>query len=207
MARRARTMAEARRELEAVNTDLVIMDRGLPDGDGLQLCLTLRKDKRFAAMPILMLTGRAETCDRILGLRFGADDYLTKPFEVEELLARVDALIRRASPGLASAAAILECGPIAVDLPKRLVTTYGEPIQLGNVEFKLLCVFMERAGAVLARKFLSDSVWGGLIYDPADRLLDVTIGHLRKKLGPAAEMLVTVRGVGFKMEAPPSRRR
>jgi len=97
--RTAKTLKEGNEAIEKYGADLILLDRHLPDGDGINLCLTLKKDPRFRTIPILMLTGMAETGDKVLGLRFGADDYLTKPFDMEELLARIDALTRRLPPG------------------------------------------------------------------------------------------------------------
>ncbi len=199
LVRAARTLAEGRRLLEQANTDMIIMDRGLPDGDGLSLCLTLRKDSRFRGVPIIMLTGKDAPPDKVLGLRFGADDYLAKPFEMDELLARVDAILRRTCPGAVFLAGRLEAGGIVLDLPGRRVMVKDGVIDLTGREYELLRVLMEKAGTVLTREFLLGTVWkaqGGTV---GRKTVDVTVMNLRRKLGDKGALIVAVRPDGYKM--------
>jgi DNA-binding response OmpR family regulator len=199
LVRLAKTMQEGYELLEQANTDMIIMDRGLPDGDGLRLCLTLRKDSRFQRVPILMLTGKADPADRVLGLRYGADDYLAKPFDVDELIARVDAILRRTSPAAAYLAGRLEAGGIVLDLKGRRVTIKGDIIALTGREYELLRVLMEKAGTVLTREFLLGTVWKASEGTVGRKTVDVTVMNLRRKLGGKGAMIVAVRPDGYKM--------
>ena len=192
-----KTMAEAGKILEAETPDLLILDRGLPDGDGIRFCMMLRKDARFRAIPVLMLTGKSEPAERVIGLRYGADDYLTKPFEVEELLARIDALVRRTRPDLASFSSRLERGAITLDIPGRQVTCGGIVIPCTHMEYELLRVFMERPGTLLTRDFLLRRVWRSAEVGP--KTVDVTVMTLRKKLGRAGNLIEAVRGFGYRL--------
>lgn len=200
--RSAGTLLEGRRLLEDSRPDLLVLDRGLPDGDGVKLCLELRRDSRYRDLPILMLTGKSETVDKVLGLRFGADDYLPKPFDVEELLARADALIRRAMPGLSGYSPRLHCGPITLDTGSRAVTVEGNEIDLTPTEFDLLRLLMERAGAPLERAFLLETVWKSAGTRVAEKTVDVTVMNLRRKLGQAAAVIEAVRGCGYMARDP-----
>lgn len=191
----AASLGECRKGLEAASPDIIVLDRGLPDGDGLQLCLTLKKDPRFKAIPILMLTGKSEVTDKILGLRFGADDYLTKPFDIEELRARVDALIRRAYGSLSSK---LTRGVIMIDIRARTVTLKDQPLELTNREFALLRVFMENPNVVLTRDSLIASVWNNANL-AGSKVVDVTVMNLRRKLGGAESPISAVRSFGYKL--------
>ncbi|PKM98898.1 MAG: DNA-binding response regulator [Elusimicrobia bacterium HGW-Elusimicrobia-3] len=139
----ATTLAEGYKELEKARPDLIVLDRGLPDGDGVKFCLTLRKDSRYRTIPILMLTGRGEVEDRILGLRLGADDYMVKPFDMEELLARMDGLVRRNQPELAGGSGRMQFKGIVMDLRGRQVLANGEEIKVSPREYELLRIFLE----------------------------------------------------------------
>jgi two-component system, OmpR family, response regulator MprA len=172
--------------------DLVVLDLGLPRLDGVEVCRRLRKD---GDVPILMLTARAETEDRVNGLDSGADDYLVKPFERQELLARIRALLRRRPPrGTAS----LEVGDLQLNPDTREVKRRGREIELTNREFELLEFLMRNERLVISRERLLDEVWG---YDPmaATNTIDVFISNLRRKLESADEprLLHTKRGAGY----------
>ena len=177
--------------------DMIILDRGLPDGDGIQLCVTLRRNRLYQAIPILMLTGRASVLEQILGSRFGADDYLTKPFAIEEFRARVGAVVRKISSGAEAPVAL--CG-IAMDFKARTVTLKNRSVELTNNEFELLSVFMKSPSTVFTRDSLIESVWR---YTPPNNpiAVDVIIMQLRRKLGKAGSLIRTVRSLGFEFNS------
>ena len=179
--------------------DLVILDWMLPDISGIELCRRLRSRPESRQLPIVMLTARGEESDRVRGLSTGADDYIVKPFSVPELLARVAALLRRASPE--RVADVLGFGDISLDREKKRVTRAGRPVDLGPTEYRLLEFLMERPGRVFSREQLLDSVWGSDIYID-ERTVDVHVGRLRKALnrGDEADPIRTVRGSGYALD-------
>ena len=190
------SMKAARAALQCEKPDIIILDRGLPDGDGFQLCLSLKKDNALKSIPILMLSGKAGTPDKILGLRFGADDYLAKPFSIEELVARVDAIIRRIcgslSPNVSHAG-------ITIDLKARTATYGGQPLELTNREFALLRIFMENPNTLLTRKQILETVWAGTnVSDP--KVVDVTLMNLRRKIGGDGGHISTIRSAGYRLD-------
>ena len=172
--------------------DLVVLDLGLPGMDGVEVCRRLRSD---GDVPILMLTARSETEDRVAGLDSGADDYLVKPFERQELLARIRALLRRRPP---RGSASLEVGDLALNPDRREVRRGEREIELTNREFELLEFLMRNERLVVSRERLLDEVWG---YDPmaATNTIDVFISNLRRKLeeGGESRLLHTKRGAGY----------
>jgi two-component system, OmpR family, phosphate regulon response regulator PhoB len=178
---------------------LVVLDWQLPGISGLELCRRIRHRDATRAMPVLMLTARGEEGDRIRGLETGADDYVVKPFSVPELVARVRALLRRASPQLVSDT--LERGDIVLDRASHRVTRRAREVRLGPTEFKLLEFFMENAGRVLSRQQLLDGVWGRDTFIDG-RTVDVHVGRLRKALirGTDRDPIRTVRGSGYAFE-------
>ena len=183
--------------------DLVILDVMLPGRDGFEVCRELRS--RGSQVPVLMLTARSQVIDRVVGLKLGADDYLTKPFEMIELLARVEALLRRSSASSAPAAAAMPTGAytfgdVRVDFRRAEVFRGDEPVTLSALEFKLLAYFIQNRGALLSRDELLDKVWG---YDamPVTRTVDVHVGSLRQKLerNPSRpELFLTVHRRGYR---------
>ena len=179
--------------------DLVILDWMLPRLDGLEVCRRIRRD---SIVPILMLTARSEEIDRVLGLEVGADDYLTKPFSVRELLARVRALLRRieldqSGKTAESTPPVLQAGPLRVDVNQHLVSVDGRPIDLTPREFDLLALLVGNPGRAFARDYLMEKVWG---YDAggSDRTVDTHVLRLRKKLGVVGDRVETVWGIGYR---------
>jgi two-component system phosphate regulon response regulator PhoB len=190
---------EADLRLRESTPDLVILDWMLPGVSGIELCRRLRSRPETRQLPIVMLTARGEESERVRGLSTGADDYVVKPFSVPELLARVAALLRRASPE--RVADVLGFGDIAIDREKKRVTRGGRPIDLGPTEYRLLEFLMERPGRVFSREQLLDGVWGSDIYID-ERTVDVHVGRLRKALnrGDEVDPIRTVRGSGYALD-------
>lgn len=176
---------------------LIILDVMLPKLDGFEFCKIVRQESRA---PILMLTARKEAVDRILGLEIGADDYVTKPFSIREILARVKAILRRTSAP-AEAGSLLRAGRLEVDLEKYECRLAGRPFALRAKEFEFLKVLMQARGKALSRDELLEKIWG---YDKSmdidTRTVDQHVARLREKLGPEAERLVTVKGVGYRFK-------
>lgn len=193
----AATSAEdGEHHLAAGAFDLAILDWMLPDRSGIDLCARIRKTGSHAALPVLMLTARGEEADRVRGLKTGADDYVVKPFSVPELMARIAALLRRASPERVSDA--LSHGDIILDRAAHRVTRGSREIALGPTEYRLLETLLESVGRVLTREQLIDRAWGS-VTEIDDRTVDVHIGRLRKALirGNEADPIRTVRGAGY----------
>ena len=184
--------------------DLVLLDLQLPVLDGLEVCRRLRAGGDD--VPVLMLTAREGTRDRVTGLDLGADDYLPKPFALEELLARMRALLRRAKAKAASQD-VLVVGDLRMVLPSREVTRAGRPIELTRTEYELLELFMLHPRQVLTRTQILHEVWG-FDHDPGSNTLEVYVGYVRRKLeeGGQARLLQTVRGVGYTLRADGSPR-
>jgi len=197
----ASTIKDAEAAFSRGCPDLIILDRGLPDGDGIQLGMRLKKDPALRGVPLLMLTGKAETADRVLGLRLGADDYLAKPFALEELLARADALVRRSNGG-GFASSQIACSGIVVDVRSRRVLADGNEIKITGREYDLLKALVERAGTALSREFLMETVWRSLAEDKEMKIVDVTVMGLRRKLGAAGGRIIAVRGMGYMLQKP-----
>ncbi len=191
--RRADTaMAEA---LDGLS--LIVLDLMLPGGHGLDVLKHVRS--RQQQMPVLILSGRSETSDKVRALELGADDYLTKPFWPEELLARVKARLRR--PVLASSTGAVQVGPLRLDAAGRTVSVDTTAVDLTRVEFDLLHALATRAGAAVSRTWLVDHVLNP-DRDGGERTLDVHISRLRRKLGAAGAMVTTVWGIGYRLQAP-----
>lgn len=196
----ADTLQKARNSLSRALPELIILDRNLPDGDGLDLCRQLRADTKSASLPLLFLTGRKAAEEKVLGLRGGADDYLTKPFNTEELIARVEALLRRS--GKMEEPSEQAAGDLKLDLKSRKAFIKNKEVALSGKEFDLLWYLMYRRNHVLTRDFLLQHVWGyesGL--NLTTKVVDVTLSHLRDKLGPIANMIAAVRGFGYRFDS------
>ncbi|MDC3957377.1 response regulator transcription factor [Polyangium jinanense] len=184
--------ATAIQQIQALSYDLVILDWMLPEMDGLSVCRTVRQ--RGCQVPILMLTARAEVPERIAGLDAGADDYLAKPFDLGELLARVRARGRRAS----LVDAVLRVGPLVVDRADRRATVDGRRIDLTPREFALVAYLAREAGRVVPRTELLAKVWE-TSFDPGSNVVEVHVKNIREKLGPNASLIETVRGIGYRL--------
>jgi len=177
--------------------DLVVLDVMLPGLSGLEICRALRGDKATAAIPIIMVTARAEETDRIVGLEIGADDYLAKPFSPNELVARVRALMRR-SKRTDAEVTTLSFGQIVMDLSRHIVSDNGRDVRLTAKEFLLLQYLLEHRGRVLSRDLLLGDVWG-YRYTGGTRTVDVHVRRLREKLPALVDALVTVKQFGYKL--------
>jgi two-component system alkaline phosphatase synthesis response regulator PhoP len=179
--------------------DVILLDVMLPGGNGFDICRAVRQ--KGVTTPILMLTARGQVVDKVVGLKLGADDYLVKPFEMAELLARIEALLRRsASTTAAPTSDSYKFGDVAIDFRRAEVTKNGAPVELSAREFKLLRYFIEHRGAALSRDELLNEVWG---YNamPSTRTVDVHIAWLRQKIEDNPrhpQLILTVHGLGYK---------
>ena len=181
--------------------DLLVLDLMLPGVHGLDVCRSLRSNPGSAALPIIMVTARAEEADRVSGLDLGADDYVTKPFSPKELVARVAALLRRATRPAATAAAAVQYGPVALDRDHHQVTDAGADVTLTAKEFLLLEYFLQHRGRVLSRDLLLTDVWG-YRYTGGTRTVDVHVRRLREKLPVLANAIDTVKQFGYRLVDP-----
>jgi DNA-binding response OmpR family regulator len=182
--------------------DLLILDLMLPHVDGLEICRAARAYEQTSAVPIIMLTARAEESERIIGLELGADDYIAKPFSPSELVARVRALLRRAHRQPVTTST-LEYGPIVMDAERHTVSSNGKDVTLTAKEFLLLEYLLRHKGRVLSRDLLLTDVWG-YKYTGGTRTVDVHVRRLREKLASLGEAIVTVKQFGYKLlEQPP----
>ncbi len=187
--------------------DVILLDIMLPGLDGLEVCKRLRNNKLTKKIPIIMLTAKSEEFDKVLGLELGADDYITKPFSVKELVARVRARLRRVEEDIVVpaksdiAGSVIKIGEIEIDKEKYEVRKNGDKISLTLKEFELLHILAENRGKVLTRDFLLDKVWG-YDYIGETRTVDVHIRHLRQKIGDdegSSQLIETIRGVGYRL--------
>ena len=192
----ALTGEEALKRCEVEKPSLVLLDIMLPGIDGLEVCRRLKGDRTTSNIPIIMLTAKGDEVDKILGLELGADDYITKPFSVRELAARVKSLLRRVAPQQESEPQTLRAGDIMIDITNYEAFKGGEKLSLTLKEFELLKVLVLSRGKVLTRDFLLDRIWGYEYYGET-RTVDVHIRHLRQKLGEEP-YIETVRGVGYR---------
>lgn len=182
--------------------DLLLLDLTLPQQSGLEICKEIRRDQNLNRLPIIMVTGRAEVSDRILGLEVGADDYITKPFEPKELLARIRALLRRVEP-VEEDEKVISAGPLLIDPASYRVTRDNNPLTMSTLEFRLLYYLASHPGKVHSRDHLLDAVWGTEHF-VTPRIVDVYIRSLREKIEENASRPVfikTQRGAGYMFEA------
>jgi len=190
-----RALDLAQRELP----DAIVLDLMLPELDGLAVCRILRAHDNTKHIPILMLTAKTQEADRVVGLELGADDYITKPFSVRELIARIKAVLRRTRSETPEE--VLKSGAFQIDLGKHEVTVKGKPVTLTAKEYGLLTTLLEVKGRVLSREQLLERVWG---YDRSveieTRTVDLHISQLRRKLGAEGKRLLTIKGAGYRFE-------
>jgi two-component system alkaline phosphatase synthesis response regulator PhoP len=194
------TLAKARARLKKQAPEMIILDRNLPDGDGVDLLSEIRSDDKLSALPVIILTAKKDVVDKVAGLRVGADDYVAKPFNTEELVARVATILRRS--GKSEEPTTIEAGGIKLDRASRKVHIGAKETPLSAKEFDLLWFLVYRKGHVLTRDFLLQHVWGydsGI--DLTTKVIDVTLSHLRNKIGPVADKIVAVRGFGYRFDA------
>ena len=196
----AGTLAAARAYIKKTPPELVLLDRNLPDGDGIDLMAEIRADPKLSSIPIIILTAKKDVADKVSGLRTGADDYVAKPFNTEELVARVAALLRRSGKGVQTPS--VESSGIKLEQESRKAWIGGKEVPLTAKEFDLLWFLIDRKNRVLTREFLLQHVWGydeGM--DLTTKVIDVTLSHLRQKIGPVADKITAVRGFGYRFDA------
>ncbi len=188
----------AQRELDAVLPDVILLDWMLPGQSGLALARHWRKQERTRFIPILMLTARGDEPDKVAGLDAGADDYITKPFSTQELLARIRAVLRRRAPESVNDSVAI--GALVLDAATHRISFQNQELKLGPTEFKLLHYLMTHAERVHSRSALLDKVWGDHVFIE-ERTVDVHVKRLREALGAAGTMVETVRGAGYRLTA------
>lgn len=180
--------------------DLIILDLMLPGMDGLEVCKALKSERKTAAIPLIMLTAKSQESDKVLGLELGADDYVTKPFSLVELIARIKAVLRRVKEK-DKLPEVMRTGDLSMDFSKISVSVKDKPVELTSKEFELLKTLIKAKGRVLSRDYLLDNIWG---FDHAieiqTRTVDVHIRTLRKKLKSEAKRIVTVKNYGYRFE-------
>ncbi len=193
----AENWEDAKERLAARIPDLIILDVMLPDGDGMEICRGLRKD--FPEMPIIMLTAKDKVSDKVFGLESGADDYMVKPFETLELVARIKACLRRVSTPVVRDNAVI--GSLKVDFKKRIVTVSGKKIDLTPREYSLLCFFIDHRGEAVSREQIRKNIWKDSKIYSWSRVIDVHIQHLRQKIEKDPtnpNFIITVPGAGYR---------
>ena len=198
----ATTGEQALAQLRRRVPDLVLLDLMLPDLSGTEICRVVKSDPRTRNVPVMMLTAKGEEVDKVVGFELGADDYVTKPFSVRELVLRVRAVLRRATgTGPAASAALEPVGPLRVDVEAHRAFVNEEEVVLTPLEFRLLVTFMSRVGRVQSREQLLMDVWE-MSSEIETRTVDTHVKRLREKLGAARDLLETVRGVGYRLVEP-----
>lgn len=202
--RAALTGEAAREELEREpRPDLVLLDLMLPDVPGTEVCRRIRAQERTARLPVIMLTAKGEEIDRVVGFEVGADDYVSKPFSVRELVLRIRAVLRRSQEApAAEPEAEATFGLLRIDRPGHRLWLEDEPLKLTALEFRLLCTLFDRRGRVQSRDVLLADVWG-IDGDVTTRTVDTHVKRLREKLGRAGAYIETLRGVGYRFRQTP----
>jgi two-component system phosphate regulon response regulator PhoB len=191
-------------QLATNSFDGVILDLNLPLVPGLEICRRIRRDPSLSALPVIFLSARAEEIDRVVGFEVGADDYVTKPFSVRELILRVNSVLRRARPGATPEATLdrIAFGLLSVEPAGHRVWVGGDEVELTPIEYRLLTAFLDRRGRALRREDLLARAWGSE-WQITPRTVDTHVKRLRAKLGPAGGYLETLRGVGYRWAAAP----
>ncbi len=186
--------------IKSKKPDIIILDIMLPDMDGLELCKLLKSDKQTENIPVIMLTAKSTEIDKIVGLELGADDYITKPFSIRELLARIKAILRRTKKkNCPEEENQYQYKGLKIDFEKFSVEIGNKPVKLTSKEFKLLSLLVKSEKKVLSREYILDEIWKNED-DVFDRTVDVHIKNLREKLGEYGKYIKTVRGIGYKWE-------
>ena len=196
----AGSLAEGKKVFLAETVNLIILDLMLPDGSGLDFCREIKSNPSSSSTPIIILTAKTDEVDRVVGFELGADDYVTKPFSVRELLLRVKAILKRAPSSTSQSIGEQIVGNLKIDFDAHIVLVKGEEIKLTALEFKLLKHFLDRRGRVQSRDQLLQDVWG-YSSDITTRTVDTHIKRLREKLCSAGDYIQTIRGVGYKFNS------
>ena len=193
----ASSLSEGRQKLESASFTLLLLDLMLPDGSGLDLCRELKQDKSLSSMPVIILTAKDDEVDKVVGFELGADDYVTKPFSVRELILRVKAVLKRGERKSDNMEVQRQFGELKIDVDSHEVFVNDEQVSLTALEFKLLRQLVDRRGRVQSRDQLLSDVWG-YSSDVTTRTVDTHIKRLREKLGDMGKYVQTIRGVGYK---------
>jgi two-component system phosphate regulon response regulator PhoB len=191
----ASTAADGLRLARDIKPELILLDLMLPDQPGTEVCRAIKKDPTTSDTRVIMVTAKGEEIDRVVGFELGADDYVTKPFSVRELMLRVQAVLRRKAE---TDTEVIELGELRIDKAAHRVTVHGEEVQLTSLEFKLLVTLVTRQNRVQTRSVLLSDVWG-IDADITSRTVDTHVKRLREKLGSAGQYIETVRGVGYRV--------
>jgi two-component system phosphate regulon response regulator PhoB len=198
----ASSLSEGREKLESASFSLLLLDLMLPDGSGLDLCRELKQDKSLSSMPVIILTAKDDEVDKVVGFELGADDYVTKPFSVRELILRVKAVLKRGERKSDNMEVQRQFGELKIDVDSHEVFVNDEQVSLTALEFKLLRQLVDRRGRVQSRDQLLSDVWG-YSSDVTTRTVDTHIKRLREKLGGMGKYVQTIRGVGYKFTRTP----
>jgi two-component system phosphate regulon response regulator PhoB len=198
----ASSLSEGREKLESASFSLLLLDLMLPDGSGLDLCRELKQDKSLSSMPVIILTAKDDEVDKVVGFELGADDYVTKPFSVRELILRVKAVLKRGERKSDNMEVQRQFGELKIDVDSHEVFVNDEQVNLTALEFKLLRQLVDRRGRVQSRDQLLSDVWG-YSSDVTTRTVDTHIKRLREKLGDMGKYVQTIRGVGYKFTRTP----
>ena len=198
----ASSLSDGREKLESASFSLLLLDLMLPDGSGLDLCRELKQDKSLSSMPVIILTAKDDEVDKVVGFELGADDYVTKPFSVRELILRVKAVLKRGERKSDNMEVQRQFGELKIDVDSHEVFVNDEQVSLTALEFKLLRQLVDRRGRVQSRDQLLSDVWG-YSSDVTTRTVDTHIKRLREKLGDMGKYVQTIRGVGYKFTRTP----
>jgi two-component system phosphate regulon response regulator PhoB len=198
----ASSLLEAKSQIESDSFSLILLDLMLPDGSGLDLCREIKSDKEKSPVPIIILTAKDDEVDKVVGFELGADDYVTKPFSVRELILRMKAVLKRGEKKSDNVEVQRQFGQLSIDTESHEVFVDNNEITLTALEFKLLCQLVDRRGRVQSRDQLLSDVWG-YSAEVTTRTVDTHIKRLREKLGSMGKYVQTIRGVGYKFTRTP----
>jgi len=198
----ASSLLEAKSQIESDSFSLILLDLMLPDGSGLDLCREIKSDKEKSSVPIIILTAKDDEVDKVVGFELGADDYVTKPFSVRELILRMKAVLKRGEKKSDNVEVQRQFGQLSIDTESHEVFVDNNEITLTALEFKLLCQLVDRRGRVQSRDQLLSDVWGHSA-EVTTRTVDTHIKRLREKLGSMGKYVQTIRGVGYKFTRTP----